>query len=79
MHPQITSKDKFGNPTLKVKRIREGLYEYVDYKGRRWVFEQRTEDHNLWWLGTEDDPGADQYCTLWECKMHLANFLNKGF
>jgi hypothetical protein len=75
---QITKRDKYGNITLKVTRIRKGLYHYTDYKGRLWIFEQRPHDNNLWWCGTENDAGADQYHTLWECKTNTAKFLNEG-
>lgn len=80
--------DKFGNATLKVKRVRAGLYEYVDYKGRLWVFEYREyypyDDESEgkvseWWCGTEDDPAADQYPTLWQAREATALFLAEGF
>lgn len=83
MEHQITTTDKYGNLTLKTKRIRAGVYEYVDYQGRKWIMQESpwqefSECVREWWLGEEDDPGASQYPTLWQCKEALAKFLNEG-
>jgi hypothetical protein len=71
--------DTYGFPTVKTRRIRAGLYEYTDYKGRNWVFECCEWDFpTVWHSGTENDPHADQYFTLWEAKREVAMFLIQG-
>ena len=64
---------------MKLTKIRAGLYEYTDNKNRRWIIEHRLDDHGFWWCGTDDDPGADQYCSLWQAKAALTGFLKAGY
>lgn len=66
---------------IKTTYIRAGLYEYRDYKGRRWIIEHVTPADGFscdeWHCGTSDDPHADQYPTFRRCREALTAFLDR--